>query len=111
MDCIKLYTVISSSLPGAGLSWRILKNIETFIKNSPQLNIFDRKLALDLQVAGRILPKIRGNEEMIESLISSDNEQSIESIFDEFSDLSEFNESREVLKQKSQELHVNGFAR
>ena len=48
---------------------------------------------------------------MIESLISSDNEQSIESIFDEFSDLSEFNESREVLKQKSQELHVNGFAR
>lgn len=107
----KLHTVISSSLPGAGLSWRILKNIETFIKNSPQLNIFDRKLALDLQVAGRILPKIRGNEEMIESLISSDNEQSIESIFDEFSDLSEFNESREVLKQKSQELHVNGFAR
>lgn len=107
----RLHALISTNLPGAGLSWRILKNIENYIKNAPQLNIFDRKLALDLQVSGRILPKIRGSEEMIENLISDNGDQSIMSIFDEFSSLSKFKESREILKQKNRELQINGFAR
>lgn len=107
----KLHALISANLPGAGLSWRILKNIENYIKNAPQLNTFDRKLALDLQVSGRILSKIRGSEEMIENLLSDNGDQNIMSIFDEFSDLSDFNESREILEQKNQELQINGFAR
>ena len=107
----KLHALISANLPGTGLSWRILKNIENYIKNAPQLNIFDRRLALDLQVSGRILSKIRGSEEMIKDLLSDSGNQSIMSIFDEFSNLSDFKESREILKQKNRELQINGFAR
>lgn len=107
----KLHMLISTNIPTAGLSWRILKNIETYIKNAPQLNIFNRKIALDLQVSGRILPKIRGSEEMIGNLLSDSGEQSIMSVFDEFSSLSDFNKSKEILKQKNRELQINGFIR
>lgn len=102
----KLHKKINHALPGVGLSWRTLNNIERYIKRSIRLNIFKRENALDLQVKGRVLPKIRGTEEMVKQLIDE-----IIKLFEEYSDLSNFEESKKTLKDKERELEINGFAR
>ncbi len=58
-----------------GVSFRIVKGISTYLKNIPKdqhhADLLSRERAFDYQIKQRVLTKIRGHREQIESLVGS----------------------------------------
>ncbi|MFD3158026.1 McrB family protein [Haloimpatiens sp. FM7330] len=99
-----------------GIGFRIVKQIDCYLKNIPENNILDRKGALDLQIVQRVLTKIRGSQDQIESLIGHYNrdEECVEdsiiiNLFNAYNDVSEFNKSKECIREKAKELKIYGY--
>ncbi|WP_143463002.1 McrB family protein [Levilactobacillus enshiensis] len=109
----ELHVTINKVLPMVGLGWRNLNSIEQFLSNIPIDSGFDRKIALDYQVAQRVFPKVRGAEDALNELLFPDkedmNKKSLFELLDQYKDLSNFDVSKGVLNQKKAELKVNGF--
>lgn len=102
-----------------GIGPRIVKQIDNYIKNLSDLKNcpIDRKKAFDLQFSQRILPKIRGTEEVLKPIVGVfDNELSAVSssqlidLLDKYSQHSDFSTSRAMILEKAKELTRNGFA-
>ncbi|WP_278960494.1 McrB family protein [Lactobacillus apis] len=111
----ELHKLLNEAIPDVGIGWRTLNSIERFINNVPTVNsTFD---AIDYQLAQRILPRLRGTSEMLQNLVCFDQENSqnikgkVVDILDEYKDISSFIKSREVLREKAQEIKIYGFAR
>ncbi|MCG2299962.1 AAA family ATPase [Staphylococcus epidermidis] len=85
------------------ISFRSLNHIDSYLKNLPKDSILTRKEALDFQIAQKILPKIRGTQMELSSII--DDESGLTSIIDE----KNYPKSFKIIDQKSKELKVNGF--
>lgn len=99
-----------------GIGFRIIKQIDVYIKNIPTESKLTRENGLDLQIAQRILTKIRGPQEQLQEFIGDfdlDKKTISNSIFldilDEYSDISQFNKSKEIIKQKAKELKIYGY--
>lgn len=112
----KFDQLIEKHLPNVGLGWRVLNSIKVFLANVPNYKEFDRKVALDYQVAQRILPKVRGTESMLKDLLtlntsSDDKKGQIVQLLDTYSEMSNFELSKRILSKKELELKVNGFVR
>lgn len=114
----ELHEVLQTVSPQLGVSPRIVKEMNAYIeslaavKNSP----IDRKKALDLQIAQRILPKIRGTEQLLQEGIGFYNEgekvvdnSKIIALFDKYAALSHFERSRMLVVEKAKELVLNGY--
>ncbi|MER1985735.1 MAG: hypothetical protein ABS948_07560 [Solibacillus sp.] len=86
-----------------GIGFRILDHINSYISNLPLENELKREEAFDLQIAQKIIPKIRGTVEELEMII--DSEQSILDIFDE----NKFEITLAALKRKMKELKLYGY--
>lgn len=102
-----------------GIGPRVVKQIDHYIKNLSDLkdSPIDRKRAFDLQFAQRILSKIRGSEEMLQSLIGiyDEDKQSVNrsrllELFDAYPAYSNFEQSRALILEKAKELVRNGYA-
>lgn len=102
-----------------GIGPRIVKQIDNYIKNLSDLKNcpIDRKKAFDLQFSQRILPKIRGTEEVLKPIVGTyDSETSTVSssqlidLLDKYSQHSDFSTSRAMILEKAKELTRNGFA-
>ncbi|WP_270319757.1 McrB family protein [Levilactobacillus brevis] len=108
-----LNVTINNVLPMVGLGWRNLNSIEQFLSNIPSYVGFDRKVALDYQVAQRVFPKVRGAEDALNELLFPDkediNKESLFELLDQYKDLSSFDISKEALDKKKAELKVDGF--
>lgn len=107
---------VSSTL---GIGPRIVKQIDSYMKNLSDVKDcpIDRKRALDLQIAQRVLPKIRGTEELLRHITGTAENSSNEAadsallkIFNDYSNCSAFEKSRMVILEKAKELKRNGFA-
>ncbi|HFS4839491.1 TPA: McrB family protein, partial [Enterococcus faecium] len=59
----KLHLAINSKDKNIGIGWRILKQIDEYLKNLPVQNDLSRKEAIDIQLVQRVLSKIRGSDE------------------------------------------------
>lgn len=99
-----------------GIGWRIVKQIDKYLMNLPQyVDWFDRRQAIDYQVAQRVLTKVRGSEEQLTPLvgtISSDGtykEGKLGEIFSKNAASSDFLVSRKILQKKAKELKLYGF--
>lgn len=94
-----------------GIGYRIIKQIDLYIKNlPPQEEMISKGEAIDLQLVQRVLTKIRGAEEQLKDLFNNDCEESLFLVLDKYKDISDFNESRNVLEQKKRELISYGYA-
>ncbi|WP_438317192.1 McrB family protein [Sporosarcina sp. FA9] len=98
-----------------GVGWRIVKQISTYLSNLPEKSPLDRDEAFDLQLVQRVLTKIRGNNEGLETLIGTYDDKGnvlIESIImkiiSEYSDYT-FDHTKANLINKSRELNVYGY--
>lgn len=95
-----------------GVGPRIVKSVEAYLRNLPELDT-DFSLSfedgLDYQLSQRVFTKIRGPKEQLEEIFDSQGENRLIKLLDEFSDISLFEKSRKIIKQKEKELSAYGY--
>ncbi|UJS27849.1 AAA family ATPase [Macrococcoides canis] len=113
----ELYKMLVKSNKNIGFGPRVVKQIDSYIKNLPETEVLSKQEAIDLQIQQRILTKLRGSEDEIGSIVGSYNVTTkdyengeIMDIFQEYKDISEFNHSIKVVKNKARELGIHGYA-
>lgn len=106
----KLHKVINEYNRHVGIGWRIIKQMDEYLKNIPISSPIKKDEAIDLQIVQRVLTKIRGSEEQLLILLGdSINSGELLNLLDEYEDISTFSESRKVIQQKIKELKVHGY--
>lgn len=112
----ELHEAIKKSNPKLGIGYRIVKQINSYINNIPKDVVYSRALAFDKLIVQRIITKLRGSEEQLNTLIgrlSGEDklvDSNIESILDKYSDVSDFIHVRDELKNKAKELVLYGYS-
>lgn len=98
-----------------GVSFRCVKNIALYLKNKPEE--LDKNRAFDYAFKQTVMKKINGSVESIGDFIGNtiDNNTVIDGIliklFDEYSEISDFTECRNEVRNKVLELKKYGYAR
>ncbi|MGD6780081.1 McrB family protein [Sutcliffiella horikoshii] len=99
-----------------GVGPRIVMQIDQYLGNLPVQEYILREDAFDLQVVQRVLTKVRGSEDQLRELLGRYNREkdTVEGsllirLFDRYTNVSIFKESRNVIKQKAKELKYNGY--
>lgn len=91
-----------------GIGFRVAKQLDNYLKNIPDKINFTRKEGIDVQTVQRILTKIHGSSQQLKTLIDHDEEGNltgkIAQVLDKYKNISMFEETRRVLKEKSGEL-------
>lgn len=107
----EIHILLHSANSKYGIGPRIVKNIDMYLWNLPKSNIGEFSFAngIDLQIAQRVLTKVRGPENQLGEILNDKNGSNIYKIFDEYQDLSEFNLCREIVVQKQRELESYGY--
>ncbi len=101
-----------------GIGPRVIKQIDKYIKNIPlDVDGINRESGIDLQVSQRILTKIRGSKEELESVIGIFDNNTFEvhdskilELFLNYSEVSSFEESKKIIQEKAKEIYINGYA-
>lgn len=108
----KIHVALNKCDKNLGIGWRVVKQIDNFLQCLPKIEDgITRGEAFDLQIVQRVFTKIRGSEEQLKQLLgTSENEKGkLNEILEEYSKISNFNQSRETLEQKRRELDLYGF--
>lgn len=111
----KLHLAINSKDKNVGIGWRILKQIDEYLKNLPMQNDLSRREAIDIQLVQRVLSKIRGSDEQLSELVGKWSENDLkqvgefEQIINEYPESSDFKYTKKILLQKARELNLHGF--
>jgi len=99
-----------------GIGYRIVRQIDSYLKNLPETDILSRSDAFDLQIVQRIMTKVRGPEEQLKPLLGTYNPESgenknsaMEELLDEHSNISGFTETRKSILLKAKELRLHGY--
>lgn len=87
-----------------GIGFRVLDHINSYMLNIPENLDFDRSIALDLQIAQKIVPKIRGTVDELKEILMVEEETLI-SILSE----SNFPITTAALNRKVRELNLYGY--
>lgn len=107
-DLHKLLYEINKNI---GIGWRIIKQINNYISNVPNDSIINKNIAIDLQIAQRIMPKIKGSESQLEDILrtDADNPGSIIILLNKYNTISSFEKTKKIVSQKFKELKDYGF--
>lgn len=104
-----------------GIGFRIISQIDGYIRNIPEDSIITRKEGIDIQLAQRILPKIRGTKEQWGDFIgeydiygdgtfdSNNLNSGLIEILNKYSDVSDFETSKKYVLNKARELSIYGY--
>lgn len=109
-DLHNLFQITNKQL---GVGPRIVKQIDMYIKNLPNMSSITRGDAFDIQIVQRILTKIRGTGEQLKNLLIETNtkeKSGIIELFDKYEHVSRFYKSREIISQKVEEINYNGYS-
>ena len=106
-----IHTLLHSANTKYGIGPRIVKNIDMYLWNLPNTTIdnFTLSNGIDLQIAQRVLTKVRGPENQLGDILAGKNGKNLIQIFDEYEDLSDFVISRGIVLQKQKELESYGY--
>jgi hypothetical protein len=111
-----LHNAIQEANRNIGIGWRIVKQIGRYMKNLVPDSPLTRQRAFDLQIAQRVITKIRGSEEQLENLVGVYNKDTGEVekshlllLLDEASEISDFQTVRKIIKEKAKELKLHGY--
>ncbi len=112
----ELHEMLRKENKDMGIGFRIVRQIDTYLKNIPNTEWLDRKDGFDLQVLQRIMTKIRGAEETLEDLFGTFNEKTesllgskLIEFLDKYEDISNFSETRKLILNKAKELKIHGY--
>lgn len=106
-----IHTLLHSANSKYGVGPRIVKSIEMYLWNLPKSGIGDFAYSdgIDLQIAQRVLTKVRGPENQLGEILDEKSENNIYLIFDKYHDLSKFSICRDIVQQKQKELESYGY--
>ena len=118
----ELHEIISKYDEQKGVSFRVLKNIGTYINNIPtndeSKKMIDKKKAFDLVLKQTVMKKLSGPDNRLNDLIGviqeigeEPRDSKIIDLFEKYSDISDFKECRESLKRKAEDLLTYGYTR
>lgn len=112
----ELHTTLQMVNKNIGVGFRILNQIDLYLKNIPVQKYFSRKEAFDKQIVQRILTKVRGSEDQLKGLLGRYNENTDEVIdgklltmFEQYSEISDFYETKKIIRYKAKELKMYGY--
>ncbi|AGA67871.1 GTPase subunit of restriction endonuclease [Desulfitobacterium dichloroeliminans LMG P-21439] len=99
-----------------GFGPRVVRQIAKYISNLPQSTYLSRQQAFDLQVVQRILTKLRGPEDQLKPLLGAFNsrvnqleEGQLFQLLEKYADVSEFEQTDEIMRLKAKELKMYGY--
>jgi energy-coupling factor transporter ATP-binding protein EcfA2 len=108
-----MHETMQKATKSIGVGPRTVRQIDLYIKNIPVGAPLTRADALDRLVCQRILTKLRGPEELLSDLIRHDDQKEKQGgllrVIEDFSHLSHFSRTKEVLKAKWREVQTNGY--
>lgn len=106
-----IHTLLHSANSKYGVGPRIVKSIEMYLWNLPKSGIGDFSYSdgIDLQIAQRVLTKVRGPENQLGEILDKKSENNIYLIFDKYQDLSKFSICKDIVQQKQKELESYGY--
>lgn len=107
----QLHLELNKADKNLGIGWRIITQINDYLVNlSTTEEYLSRSNAIDLQIKQRIMSKMKGSDEQLNTLVGSEEEVGeIQEILDKYANISEFTKTREVIKRKAKELSLYGF--
>lgn len=112
----ELHNMIHSESKNLGVGYRIVKQIDTYLKNIPNGDFITRQECFDLQVVQRILTKIRGPEDQLQGLLGKIKDDTgewlkgkLQLLVDNYKDVSEFKITEKVIFHKAKELKTYGY--
>ena len=98
---------------GGGIGYRVARQMGRYLLNIPEGTEFTREDGLDCQTVQRILTKLRGSGEQLQSLVAVDETGRLTgdaaAVLDRFARLSPFSEARKVLLRKARELKLYDY--
>lgn len=107
-----LDVLLDETKTDGGIGFRILRQIDDYLKNVPQGAGLTHGEAFDLQIAQRVLTKLRGSREQLQDLLDEsrkENGKYLPDLLDQYQDLSDFADCRSILKHKGSEMVEYGY--
>jgi hypothetical protein len=106
-----IHKLLHSTGTKFGVGPRVVKSIDLYLSNLPKgyIDTFPISEGIDIQVAQRVLTKVRGSENELGDILNNSTGEGLESILDRYKNLSEFNRCRNKIKQKQKELKAYGY--
>ena len=108
-------TLLANNSQLNGISFRMLRNIGSFLANIPGGNnnpLIDRKRAFDMIICQTVMPKIRGTVDQLQKLIlpQQDNQESeIVKLLQQYPTISSFDLVKQSVSRKAAALQTNGY--
>ena len=108
-----LNEALQESRVSGGIGYRVAFDIDRYVENIPSLKDFTRGDGLDLQIVQRILTKVRGSREQLQTLLSMTDDGKVGGklmdLFATYKNVSSFTESKKVLMCKAKELKLYDY--
>lgn len=108
-----LNEALQESRVSRGIGYRVAFDIDRYVENIPSLKDFTRGDGLDLQIVQRILTKVRGSREQLQTLLSMTDDGKVGGklmdLFATYKNVSSFTESKKVLMRKAKELKLYDY--
>lgn len=118
----ELHNIISKYDEQKGVSFRVLKNIGTYINNIPlndeSKKMIEKNKAFDLVLKQTVMKKLSGPDNRLNDLIGTiekigeePKNSKIIDLFKKYVDISDFFECKDSLKRKAEDLLTYGYTR
>jgi hypothetical protein len=111
-----IHQTLQTSNKQYGIGFRVIKQMALYLRNLPNTEELTRKVAFDLQLVQRVLTKLRGPEEILGTIIGTHSKETNEvvdshllTIFNQYPQVSDFLESKNVIASKAKEITINGY--
>lgn len=112
----ELNELLNDTSANFGFGPRIVKQINNYMANVTETASFSIADAFDLQITARILPKLRGSEEVLKSLAGQfepaskmTKNSSLVELLNRYHNLSHFDRSLQLISMKAKELSNYGY--
>ena len=104
-----LHCALQHLSPKYGAGPRVVKSVIKYLSNLPDEEALGFEGALDLQIAQRVLTKLRGVESVVGPAVEEEGDSSLFQVLEKHKSLSQFVKSRAILAQKKRELESYGY--
>lgn len=108
----KVHITLNGCSKTLGVGPRILKQIAKYLINLPKTEseeAISRREGFDIQFVQRVLTKVRGQKEQLYDIFDENVKTSLPKLFEEYSDISDFEKSKKMLEVKKREIENYGY--
>ena len=108
----KVHITLNGCSKTLGVGPRILKQIAKYLINLPKTEseeAISRREGFDIQFVQRVLTKVRGQKEQLYDIFDENVKTGLPKLFEEYSDISDFEKSKKMLEVKKREIENYGY--